>query len=231
MGNQPHTSEHRRRDRILGLTIIVLAFAGCMGLSVWGMRVSTPRPAPEPEPASQDGLPGFPKAVRPLDILGRARSLTVRQKFRGFEVHGLKRDGTLDLTKAGSSLKFVFQSPQGRGPQPVRKPGTLPDRRYCGTQAIVVNSEGITALPDRATAPCGSSEIEDIGTPIGCGLEDLWAVAEKKKIKTRGASVEYFEAASGPAFKIESDRRILVVSARDCNKELKGREQRGTLPR
>lgn len=232
MGNLPLLSEYRKRDRILGLAIIVLAFGGCMGLSVWGMRVSTPRPAPAPLPASQADLPGFPQAVRPLDVLQRARHLTVREKFRGFEARGLKRDGTLDFTRNDTSLKFVFQSPQGRGPQPERVPGTLPNRRYCGTQTIVVDRKGISALPDRANVSCGGKEIEDLGLPIGCGIDAVLVAAEKKKMKTRGGvKIEYFDAASGPAFRLDSERRTLTLSARDCKKELKGREQRGTLPR
>ena len=232
MGNHPHLSAHRKRDRLLGLTIIVFSFAGCMGLSVWGMRVSTPKPAPAPSPVSQEGIPGYPNAVRPFAVVERARGLTVRQKFQGFEAEGVRRDGTVDVTAGESSIRLAFQSPQGRGPQPEREPGTLPDRRYCGTQSVIVDSRGISALEDRAKVPCGGRDIVDLATPKACTIEDLWAVADKKKMGKRGtARVEYFNAHGGPAFRFVKDKRSFVISARDCKKELKGRDQRGGIPR
>jgi len=232
MATQPPLSHHRKRDRIYGLSTIVLAFAGCMALSVWGMRFSTPRPAPLPPPASQEDISGFPSEVRPFELLERARGLTVRQKFRGFEAKGVHREGHLDLSSPTSSLRFVFQSPQGRGPQPQREPGTLPERRYCGTQSVVVDHAGIIAWADHAKTPCGGKEIEDLPPPVGCTIEKLWAIADSKKMKKKGtADVEYFEAQGGAAFRFEKDRRSFVVSARDCKTELKGRDQRGILPR
>jgi hypothetical protein len=231
MGNVPEISEPRRRDRVYGLSLIVLAFGGCMGLSVWGMRASTPRAAPSPLPATSEGIVGFPRQVRPFDVLLRARGVSVRDKFRGFEAKGIQENGTLDLTQSTSSLRFVFQSPQGRGPQPERVPGTLPDRRYCGTQSVVLDKDGIVALIDRPKIPCGSQEIEDLGIPAACGIEQLWKIAEEKKMKAQGtASIEFFEATGGPAFRFQKDGRSFVVSARDCKKEFKGREQRGGLP-
>ncbi|HXS19249.1 MAG TPA: hypothetical protein VN764_18755, partial [Polyangiaceae bacterium] len=141
MGTDPSLSISRRRDRVYGLAIIVLAFGGCMGLSVWGMRFSTPRPAPKPLPASPEGITGFPNAVRPFDLVERARGLTVRERFRGFEAKGIQADGTMDVSQAGASLRLAFQSAQGRGPQPVRQPGTLPSRRFCGTQSVILNQK------------------------------------------------------------------------------------------
>lgn len=222
----------RRRDRVYGLAIIVLAFGGCMGLSVWGMRFSTPRPAPTPLPASPDGIVGFPQAVRPFDLVERARSLTVRERFRGFEAKGVRPDGTMDMSAAGTSLRFAFQSAQGRGPQPVRKPGTLPTRRFCGTQSVLLNQAGIGALPDRPSHACGSDEVTELARPLSCSIEQLWKLAEQRRIKRKGtAVVEYFESAMGPAFRFEKDRRNFVIAARDCKTELKGRDQRGFLPR
>jgi len=222
----------RRRDRVYGLAIIVLAFGGCMGLSVWGMRFSTPRPAPVPLPASTDSILGFPKSVRPFDVVERARALTVRERFRGFEAKGVRPDGTMDMSAADTSIRFAFQSAQGRGPQPIRKPGTLPSRRFCGSQSVVLNQSGITALPDRPSHACGSDEIAELALPIACPIEQLWKLAEQRKIKRKGTAViEYFEAALGPAFRFEKDRRNFVIAARDCKTELKGRDQRGILPR
>jgi len=231
MGNHPSLSEHRKRDRVLGLAIIVLAFGGCMGLSLWGMRVSTPQPAPPPPPVSQDGIVGFPDAIAPFDMIARAKALSVRDKFRGFAARGVKRDGTIDLTSSNAQLRLSFQSPQGRGPQPEREPGTLPERRYCGTQSVILDQTGISASEDRPKVPCGGKEIEELSVPPGCSLEALWKFAEKKKIRVKGtANIDYFEANGGPAFRFEKDGRSFVVSARDCEKELKGREQRGGLP-
>lgn len=232
MENDLTPTLRRRRDRIQGLAIIVLAFGGCMGLSIWGMRVSTPRPAPAPLPASEDGVIGFPSGVRPFDVLERARALTLRDRFRGFEAKGVRPDGTLDFSQPGTDLRFVFQSPQGRGPQPVREPGTLPQRRYCGAQSVVVDKGGIVAVADRPDHPCGSDEIEELGVPTACTIDALWKIAEQKKIKRKGvATIEYFDAVGGPAFRFDKDRRTFVVSARDCRTEFKGREQRGFLPR
>ena len=232
MGTQPPLSQHRKRDRILGLSIIVLAFGGCMGLSVWGMRVSTPQPAPAPLPASKEDIDGFPHRVHPFDVLPRARTLTVRQRFRGFEAVGVKPDGSIDLTEDKSSIRFAFQSPQGRGPQPEREPGTLPTRRYCGTQSVVIENSGIAARPDRPQVPCGGREIDELVVPRHCSIEQLWQIARKKKIKTKGtATIEYFQAQDGPAYRFVKDKRSFVVSALDCKNELKGRAQRGSIPR
>ncbi len=216
----------------MGLAIIVLAFGGCMALSVWGMRVSTPRPAPPPLPASQEDLDGFPQHVRPFNLLERARSLTVRPRFRGFEATGVKQDGSIDLSKKGSSVRFAFQSPQGRGPQPAREPGTLPQRRYCGSQSVVVDKKGISASEDRAKVSCGSNDIDDLEVPERCSLHQVWKLAKKRKFKGKGtAKIEFYQSHSGPAYRFTKDKRSFVVSAEDCKKELKGRAKRGGIPR
>lgn len=230
MGFSP-TRSARGRDRLIGLAIILSSFAACMGLSLWGMHASTPRPAPTPQPATFERLEGFPEAVRPFELLSRARELSVRRRFVGFEAEGVSPKGTIDLTQKKSSLRYVFQSDRGRGPQPPRDPGTLPDRRYCGTQSVLVGEGGIAAQEDRPDVACGSREIVDLGTPEHCSLDRLRKVASKHGIKSTGrVSIEYYGAQAGPAFRIRRGKSTVVISAHDCETVLKGRKQRGAVP-
>ncbi len=231
MGKIQAVSSSRRRDKWTGLAIIGAAFLGCMGLSIWGMQMSTPRTAPAPLPVSQEDLPGFPNAVEPFALLARARALSVRDKLRGLTLQGVRADGTVDLEDAGSSVLFAFQSESGMGPQPVREPGTLPPRRYCGVQHVWVDQRGIVARPDNAAQPCGGKPILDLGAPRHCSLVDLWKVAKKKGFSTKSpAHVEYFSSDGGPAYRITQKKRKLTLSTRDCSTELKGRATHGNVP-
>lgn len=227
MGSSPA----RQRDRLIGLAIIVSAFAACMGLSVWGMHQSTPRPAPAPPPVTAQGLDGFPASVDPFVLLPRARELSVRSRFVGFEAEDVSPKGTINLTTKKASLRYVFQSDRGRGPQPPRRPGTLPDRRFCGTQSVLVGEGGMAAQEDRPDVACGSRDIVDLGVPEDCSLKQLRKVASKHSIKNKGgAKVEYFNAHAGPAFRVRQGKHTVVISAHDCETVLKGRKQRGAVP-
>jgi hypothetical protein len=231
------TPAARRRDRVVGLIIIGLAFLGCLGLSLFAKHLSTPRPAPDPAPPSTARLPGFPGAVRPFELVKRAHEVTVRSLFVGFDADGVRADGTMDFAQKGTKLRFAFQSPQGIGPQPPREGGTLPKRTYCGRQSVRVGKHGLVAEPDDAKVGCPRPEPEALPSPPpACGLEQVWALAKKRRIKDDGpARIEYFRADSGPAYRFVKEQKKgqaqrFVVSARDCREILKGRGQRGSVP-
>lgn len=231
MQSKVPVSPERRRDKMIGLLIIVLSFGFCMAFSLWGMSVSTPTLAPEPGPPTTEHLPGFPKQVDPLHLVDRARSLSVRTKFRGFVASGVKPDGTMDFTAKDTSVRFAFQSPQGMGHQPPRQGGTLPTRRYCGLQSVFVKNDGIFATKDDPERSCPRNDPENISVSDECTLEDVWDLAIERKIKDKGtATIELYDAFDGPAFRFKKGRHDFVVSARNCEKILKGRSARGSVP-
>lgn len=224
-------SPERRRDKLVGLLIIVLSFGGCMALSLWGMSVSTPTLAPDPHPPSMEDIPGFPKQVDPLHLVERARSLSVRSKFRGFVAVGVGPDGTIDLSSKKSEIRYSFQSPSGMGHQPPRAGGTLPMRRYCGLQSVYIKGDGIYATKDQPERTCPQDVPENITLPKECTLEEVWKIAEKRKIKGKGvATIEFFDSFDGPAFRFKKARQSFVVSAHDCKKILNGKAARGVVP-
>lgn len=224
-------SAKRKRDKLTGLAIIVLTFAGCMGLSVWGMMASTPQAVPAPAAPTQEGIVGYPQFVHPFELLETARALSVREKFRGFSAQGVEADGSLDLSKKGRSIRYAFQSNSGRGPQPLREPGTLPQRRFCGVQSVMLDEKGIGALPDDAERPCPSQPLRDLVPPAHCSLQAVLALAKKSKfdpkVRTR---VEFYQSVAGPAFRLVQKKKTVVISAQDCKTILKGRRGRGSVP-
>jgi hypothetical protein len=227
----PVQDPSRLRDMFIGLAVIVASFVGCLLLSLWGMHESTPRLAPEPAPPTQIGLEGFPNEVRPLEILEVARKLTVRDRFLGFVAEGVRPNGSVDLGRDGASIRFAFQSPSGLGPQPLRKGGTLPTRRFCGLQSVFVDSTGLFATEDNPERPCPGNSPEAIEVPEKCTLEDVWNLAKKRKMAKRGwAQIEYFHAPSGGAYRFKMDKESFVVSGKDCSTVLKGRAAVGVVP-
>lgn len=231
MGKRAPISKARRRDKLIGLAIIFFGFAISMALSVWGLNRSIPPPAAEPAEPSIVGIEGFPKKVDPFVVVELARELTQRERFQGFVAQGVGRDGLIDFTKKKSDLRISFQSPKGRGVQPQRQPGTLPDRRFCGVQSVSLNKKGLAAKPDAADRPCSSREIKELDSPAHCTLKQVWAQAKKKKVKMKGtARIEYFSTVSGPAYRFKKDGRSFVVSADKCKKVLTGRASRGSVP-
>jgi hypothetical protein len=224
-------SRERRRDKWTGLLIIVLAFGGCMGLSLWGMSKSTPELAPEPAPPSLERIPGYPDHVDPLLLIDRAREASVRSKFRGFVASGVEPSGKVNLKLKGNSIRFAFQDPSGIGHQPPREGGTLPMRRYCGLQSVFLRKEGVEADTDQAQRSCPSATPENLPLPKDCTLEDVWEIAEKRRVLPTGtARIEYFDSFDGPAFRFRKDRHQFILSAADCNKILTGRAGRGLVP-
>lgn len=231
MNAKSPVSKERRRDKWIGLLIIVFAFGGCMGLSLWGRSKSTPQLAPEPEPPSLERIAGYPDHVDPLQLIERAREVSVRSKFRGFIATGVGPDGKVNLKHKNSSVRFSFQDPSGIGHQPPRQGGTLPHRRYCGLQSVFLKKDGIQATTDQAERACPSNAPENLPLPKDCTLEDVWEIAEKRRVKAEGtASIEYFDSFDGPAFRFRKDRHQFVVSANDCRKILTGRAGRGMVP-
>lgn len=231
MNVKPPVSKERRRDKWMGLLIIVLAFGGCMGLSLWGMSKSTPQLAPQPEPPSLERIPGYPDHVDPLKLIDRARELSVRSKFRGFVATNVEPSGKVNLKLKTSSVRFSFQDPSGIGHQPPRQGGTLPNRRYCGLQSVFLRKDGIEAAMDQAERACPAAAPENLPFPKDCTLEDVWEIAEKRRVKAQGtARIEYFDSFDGPAYRFRKDRHQFVVSANDCSKILTGRASRGMVP-
>lgn len=228
--DRPGLSE-RRRDMLVGLLIIILAFGGCMGLSLWGMSKSTPTLAPEPEPPSLERIPGYPDRVDPFALIERARDLSVRTKFRGFVADGVSSDGTVNLKSKKSSIRFSFQDPEGIGHQPPRQGGTLPMRRYCGLQSVHLEKEGVYADHDQPERACPHASPENLPIPKDCNLEDIWEIAERRKVPTKGtARIEFYDAFDGPAFRFKKDRHQFAVAAGDCTRILTARDARGNVP-
>jgi hypothetical protein len=231
MQDTPFTPQERRRDMMVGLLIIIVAFGGCMALSLWGMSRSTPSLAPEPKPPSLERLPGYPDEVDPLALIDRARGLSVRTKFRGFVATGVDSEGTVDLNTKGHSIRFSFQDPSGIGHQPPREGGTLPLRRYCGLQSVYLMKKGIYADVDQPERACPHNTPENLPIPKKCSLKDIWDIAEKRRIPASGtARVEFYDSFDGPAFRFKKDKHEFVVSADDCKRILSGRAGRGIVP-
>ncbi len=221
----------RGKDMFKGLSVLTLAFAGCMALSLWGMHHSTPKRAPEPSPPTAERLPGFPDEFRPFGALSRARELTVRSKFQGFVAGGVRPDGTMDFADEATFVRYSFRSGSGIGPQPEREGGTLPTRRFCGQQSVFVKKEGLFADDDQPSRPCPKDDPEELALPKNCTLKKVWKTAMKRKISTHGeARIEYYLSEKGPAFRFSKDRSSFVVLADGCTRVLVGADQRGSVP-
>lgn len=224
-------SPARRRDRLAGLIIICVAFAGCLALSLWAKEATTPKPAPPPAPPTKAGLSGFPDQVEPWDLVERARAMTVRDLFQGFVARGVTRAGTLDFTKKKTELRYSFQSAPGMGPQPPREGGTLPKRTYCGKQSVRVSQHGMGARPDVTDLPCPGRDPRELERPENCSIEDVWEVAAKRRGRLpKQARIEYYRAQAGPAYRFVGGKHRFVLSAKDCSTILEGKKQRGGVP-
>lgn len=222
----------RRRDKVLGLGIVVLAFGVSMLISVWAKHRSLPPESEPPAPPSTAGIPGFPDKVNPTALVSQARALTARPLFRGFVAEGVNVHGLVDVSEKGGRVRYSFQSEPGRGAQPRREPGTLPTRMWCGRQSIVLKQDGLGAEPDVAAFPCTSKPPKQTLPEPTCDLAALWQLAKKKGAPTqRKARIEYYEAQKGPAyrFSIPGTKHRFVVGA-DCKRELKGKQALGHVP-
>jgi hypothetical protein len=211
----------RRRDRLVGLLIVVVAFLIALGISWWAKLASRPESAPTPGPPTSSGIEGYPSAVDPIQVLGLARELTRRTLLRGIWAEGVRSDGTLDLGEGHGRARYLFQSPPGEGPQPQREPGTLARRHYCGTQTVHLRREGLVADPDVADIHCPLPTTEHLPDPR-CTLRDVWQHAIRKGAPRNQLSrVEYYRSRAGPAYKFElpgTQYRFSLYG--DCEREL-----------
>jgi hypothetical protein len=216
----------------VGLGILVGAFIGCMALSLWAMHVSTPGALTPPLPPSTLGLPGFPRQVRPFELIGAARKMSERTVFVGMSVKGLKRDGTVDLTEESSNVRYSFQDARGIGAQPPRRGGTLPARTFCGKQSVRLTDSGMGATWDSPSSSCPGGGLPEVPPPgPTCGPEQLWKLAEKRRIRSDGtAQVDYLKSRSGPIFRFKHGSHQFSVLASDCKTIVRGADEQGAVP-
>ncbi len=223
----------RKRDRAIGLAIVVVAFAATLGLSFWAKVESEPVLSKPPAPPTTEGIKGWPKRVEPLATLEAARAATPRDRLRGIVMEGVAPDGTVDMTNKSSRIRYAFQSKPGEGPQPPRERGTLPTRPYCGKQSVHIRSNGLQADPDVASYPCGRKLADALPEPR-CTAAHVWKYAIKKGAKKKGkqrARIEYFRSKAGPAWRFTlpgTKHRFTLYG--DCVRELKGSQARGHVP-
>jgi hypothetical protein len=216
----------------LGLGILVGAFLGCMALSLWAMHISTPGALTPPAPPSTAGIPGFPRAVRPFELLRAARKVSERTVLVGISVKGLKRDGSVDLTEESSNVRYVFQDARGMGAQPPRRGGTLPTRTFCGKQSVRLTSSGLEATWDNPSSSCPGGGPPEVPEPSpACGPDQLWKLAEKRHISAVGtAQVDYLKARSGPILRFKHGTQQFSVLASDCKTIVRGADEHGAVP-
>jgi hypothetical protein len=227
MSQSTHPVLGRRRDVLVGLAIILVAFAASIVLSSWARSVSEPMAPEPPGPPTTRGIPGWPKRVDAVKALPLARAATPRTELRAIRVDGVSSDGTINARRAGSLVRYSFQSPPGEGPQPPREPETLPRFRYCGRQKVLIVDKGLEAQPDKTDQPCASPPLEALPDPA-CSLRDVWARALKKGApKKKRARIDYYRSEAGPAwrFRIPGTRHRMALSG-DCKRELQGNESR-----
>jgi hypothetical protein len=220
----------RRRDKILGLSIVAVAFVASLGLSVWAKHASRPETSAPPGPPTIVGVPGYPDRIDVVATLAAARKATKRSMLRGIVVDGVRSDGTVDVSEGPGRARFVFQSPPGRGPQPdVGKPAVR--GVFCGRQEVHLRREGLVAVPDQANLPCPTPQPEPLPDPQ-CTLAKIWQRALGKGVPSdRLARIEYFRASAGPAWRFEareSGKRFVLYG--DCQRELKGAAAVGHVP-
>jgi hypothetical protein len=221
-----------RSDRVIGLSIVAIAFLIALGISYWAREASRPKTAAPPAPPTTESVDGWPHAVDPVQTLEAARRLTERPILRGFVAEGVKSDGTIDFSDGNGHIRYVFQSPAGHGPQPLREPASLPRRHYCGRQTVHVKKVGLVADPDRADYPCMSRPVEALPDPR-CTLRDVWRVATEKRgvPENPAAKIEYYRAKAGPAWRFELPGSLHRFSLYgDCERLLEGPEAIGAVP-
>jgi hypothetical protein len=226
-------ADQRHRDRFQGLLIVAVAFLVSLAISFWAKRRSAPETSMPPDPATIEGIEGWPARVEPVRNLARARELTRRLLFRGFVAEGVKSDGTLDLSKSstGANVRYSFQSPKGHGPQPPRETGVVPRRDLCGRQSVRIREVGIYAEPDQPEVVCSPVHGEPLPDP-GCSLDELWKAAIERGVSAEArARIQYYRAAAGPAFRFQlMDGTGTFTLYGDCERELRYAEAAGHVP-
>jgi hypothetical protein len=224
------TPDFRRADRQRGLVIVGLTFVLCLLVSVWAKRRARPEVSTPPAPPTTVGIVGFPNQVDVVKTLARARALTPRTLLRGIVADGVDSSGNVNAA-TGGRVRYSFQSAAEQGPQPVREPGTLARRPYCGRQSVSVAKEGIAAEVDSADASCSPHPSDPLPEPH-CTPADVWAFAILHGTpKTRTAHVEYYRASAGPAWRFDAGGGHNHFSLYgDCKRELDPREAINIAP-
>ena len=215
-----------KRDRLLGLGLISVTFIVALGISLRSKQASLPRVAAPPEPPSAEGIAGFPSAVTPLALEPQARRLTPRDQLLGVVLSGVKPDGTIDVRDG--EARFVYRSLPGEGPEPERPYGRLAARKYCGFQVIKLSQAGLGAEPDVAEADCRQA-IEPLPTP-SCSVQQLWELGKQRGAGEEPATIEYYRARSGPAWRFSSGETQFALAA-DCTTVLEPGDAVGVLAR
>lgn len=220
---QPPADPARKRDRRIGLFIISVTFVAALCISWMAKEASRPETSPPPGPPTTAGVIGYPSSVDPIKTLPAARKLTLRTMLRGIDATGVKSDGTVDLGEGPGSVRYTFQSPPGKGPQPPHDPNTVPRRRYCGRQVVELRHEGLAADPDVAGYSCPTSPVDALPDPR-CDMRDVWRRAIAKGApKDRLAHIEYYRARGGPAWRFDlPGTSYHFVLYGDCGRELHG---------
>jgi hypothetical protein len=220
-----------KRDRAAGFTIILAAFGAALFISWKASEAVKPNVAPPPAPPTSEGLAGYPGKVDPVLTLGLAAQLTGREQLRRIVATGVGADGTVDLQRAGASIRYEFDSAQGEGPEPPRPAGTVRAMHYCGRQTVHVKNNGIFAEPDQPRAPCRANSGAPLPEPR-CSLDRIWAMARERGAPNTGhATVEYFRANEGPAWRFSlPEAKLSFTLFGDCERELRGKEARPLAP-
>jgi hypothetical protein len=219
----------RKRDRLIGMSVVAVAFAIGLGISYWAKYASRPETSEPPGPPTTVGIKGWPAKVDVVATLPGARAVTKRALLRGISVEGVSSDGTLDLTEGPGRARYVFQSAPGQGPQPVTATGVVSRFPYCGKQDVQLRREGLVADPDRPMTQCGPKAGEALPDPR-CSLATIWRAAISRGFATdKLARIEYFRATGGPAWRFEAEAGSFVLYG-DCQRELKGSAAVGHVP-
>lgn len=221
----------RRRDRIVGLAIVAVAFVVGVAISLVAKHASRPETSAPPGPPTTLGVVGWRERVDVAKTMPRARELSQRPVLRGFVAEGVKSDGTIDLGEGPGRARYAFQSPPGQGPQPIGEGGLPLRRMFCGRQNVVLRTEGLVAEPDVADAPCPAKIAEPLPDPQ-CSLATIWQLAIERGVPSdRLARIEYYRSRSGPAWRFElpeGQHRFTIYG--DCKRELRGSQASGHVP-
>ena len=227
----PKVTAERKKDRMVGMLLIVITFLATLCLAWWAKSSTEPPLSQPPQPPTKEGIVGWPNAVDPMANLSVARGRTERSELRGIIMEHVKSDGTVDTEKMGR-LRYVFQSKKGEGPQPDQDAGRI-STPYCGKQHVLLNKKGIGEEDDQPRSRCPGKTLDALPDPPGCTPKQVWQYAMDKKSvpKDRTARIEYYTSRAGPAwrFRIVGKAKMSFVLYGDCGRELKGAESVGSV--
>jgi hypothetical protein len=209
----------RRRDRTTGLLVVSVAFVIALLISWWAKQKSQPDSAPPPGPPTTVGIAGYPSAIDPVQALGVARRLTKRTLLRRIVAEGVKSDGTIDVSEGSGRVRYLFQSPPGEGPQPLRERQELLRHPYCGEQTLRLGPGGLVAEPDLSDIGCDPRRGDALPDPR-CGPREVWRHAIDKTPHATGlARIEYYRSGAGPAWRFTGSGQSFSLYG-DCVREL-----------